>query len=563
MYTFSRRATSRLRAVFAVAMMTLGLAVIGTSASTVATASAATNPHTYDLVSSNGTVYNFGGAGFYGDEKGHHLAGAIVSMSITSNGRGYWLAGTNGSVFNFGDAKWYGSLASRHLTGSKAIVAIHSMSNNKGYWLVARNGTITHFGDATAINRLAGQHEAYSGSIVGAAMTPSGHGAWLVNADGDVYTVGAATSYGSLAGRRLSSRVTAIAATPDGKGYWLTDKKGAVYAFGDATTKQLDSSPDSTVVGIAHGASQRGYWAVTGTGTVIPGGGETVTSTAKTVLGSSNDITDIAPAIPPVPRYTSPASGSVGFDVNWPQCTPQGSSAAKSLPSLSSRSMAVVGVDGWAMDSYNSCLSAEASWAAHASSSYELYMFLNSPQSATSGDQTGPDGTCADKSGTARSKCLAYNYGYNSATDAVAYASSVGAHSHRWWIDVENGSCGSSEWSDLGAGDWWSCNHTLNSQTIAGAVAGLKAKNVAPGIYCTSVQWAEITGNYKLADDLPLWIAGAYWTSPPYPSSYHYPSPSENASFCAGDHDFAGGHAALLQETPGDNGYPYDPDYAC
>jgi hypothetical protein len=58
-------------------------------------------------------------------------------------------------------------------------------------------------------------------------------------------------------------------------------------------------------------------------------------------------------------------------------------------------------------------------------------------------------------------------------------------------------------------------------------------------------------------------VAGAYWTSPPYPSSYGYYSPSVLAAYCGAKYAFAGGATWILQETPGPNDYPFDPDYAC
>ncbi|MGH9295668.1 MAG: hypothetical protein ACRD0B_10085, partial [Acidimicrobiales bacterium] len=82
----------------------------------------------------------------------------------------------------------------------------------------------------------------------------------------------------------------------------------------------------------------------------------------------------------------------------------------------------------------------------------------------------------------------------------------------------------------------------------------------------TAVQWKGITGGYVPhggKGTLPLWIAGAYWTSPPYPAKYGYPAPSANAPYCGGSHSFAGGAPVILQETPGPNNYAYDPDLAC
>jgi hypothetical protein len=60
-------------------------------------------------------------------------------------------------------------------------------------------------------------------------------------------------------------------------------------------------------------------------------------------------------------------------------------------------------------------------------------------------------------------------------------------------------------------------------------------------------------------------VAGAIWTSPPYPHDYGYTSPAANTIFCTeSQYWFAGGKPVMLQETPGaGNNYPYDPDVSC
>ncbi|MGA3216005.1 MAG: hypothetical protein ABSD97_10005, partial [Acidimicrobiales bacterium] len=185
---------------------------------------------------------------------------------------------------------------------------------------------------------------------------------------------------------------------------------------------------------------------------------------------------------------------------------------------------------------------------------YNLYMFLNSPTSSDTIDQQGPKGTCDEFTGTEQQSCLAYNYGFNSAEEAMAYAGSQGATSPVWWLDIENDLCG----------QYWSCNQSLNALTIQGALDYLHSQQVTAGIYSTSVQWQGITGGYvPSGPQIPIWVAGAYWTSPPYPANYGYWAPSTLAPFCSAKYTFAGGTTWLLQETPGSNNYPFDPDYAC
>jgi hypothetical protein len=63
----------------------------------------------YWLVASDGGVFTFGDAGFYGSEGGHPLNKPIVGMAATPDGGGYWLVASDGGIFSFGDASFYGS----------------------------------------------------------------------------------------------------------------------------------------------------------------------------------------------------------------------------------------------------------------------------------------------------------------------------------------------------------------------------------------------------------------------------------------------------------------------
>ena len=51
---------------------------------------------------------------------GRRLNQPIVAIVATPDGRGYWLASSDGGVFNFGDARFYGSAAGRDL-GQKVV----------------------------------------------------------------------------------------------------------------------------------------------------------------------------------------------------------------------------------------------------------------------------------------------------------------------------------------------------------------------------------------------------------------------------------------------------------
>ena len=64
----------------------------------------------------------------------------IVGMSPTKDENGYWMVASDGGVFSFGDAAFYGSTGA--ITLNKPIVAMAPTPDSKGYWLVASDGGV-------------------------------------------------------------------------------------------------------------------------------------------------------------------------------------------------------------------------------------------------------------------------------------------------------------------------------------------------------------------------------------------------------------------------------------
>jgi L,D-peptidoglycan transpeptidase YkuD (ErfK/YbiS/YcfS/YnhG family) len=118
---------------------------------------------------------------------------AAVAVAPTPDGHGYWIAGSNGGVFTFGDASFYGSMGGQNL--NSPIVAMAATPDGHGYWLVAADGGVFSFGGATFYGSTGAMH--LNAPIVAAVSTPDGHGYWLVASDGGVFTFGGATFYGS------------------------------------------------------------------------------------------------------------------------------------------------------------------------------------------------------------------------------------------------------------------------------------------------------------------------------------------------------------------------------
>ncbi len=100
-------------------------------------------PGGYWLVASDGGVFSFGDANFYGSMGGKPLNQPIVGMASTPDGKGYWLVASDGGVFSFGDANFYGSMGGTDL-GEK-VAAIDS-SGPFGYQIVSNLGGVFSFG---------------------------------------------------------------------------------------------------------------------------------------------------------------------------------------------------------------------------------------------------------------------------------------------------------------------------------------------------------------------------------------------------------------------------------
>jgi hypothetical protein len=69
----------------------------------------------YWEVASDGGIFAFGDAQYYGSEGGQPLNKPILSMAATPDGKGYWEVASDGGIFAFGDAQYYGSMGGQPL----------------------------------------------------------------------------------------------------------------------------------------------------------------------------------------------------------------------------------------------------------------------------------------------------------------------------------------------------------------------------------------------------------------------------------------------------------------
>ena len=221
----------------------------------------------YYEVASDGGVFSYGDAGFYGSTGSIHLNQPIVGMAATPGGRGYWLVASDGGVFSYGDAGFYGSTGSIHL--NQPIVGMAATPGGRGYWLVASDGGVFSYGDAGFYGSTGSIH--LNQPIVGMAATPGGRGYWLVASDGGVFSYGDAGFYGSTGSIHLNQPIVGMAATPDGRGYWLVASDGGVFSYGDAGFYGSTGSIhlNQPIVGMATTPDGRGYWLVASDGGVF------------------------------------------------------------------------------------------------------------------------------------------------------------------------------------------------------------------------------------------------------------------------------------------------------
>jgi hypothetical protein len=197
--------------------------------------------HGYWLVGTDGGIFTFGSANFFGSTGNLKLNRPVVGITPTTSKLGYWLVASDGGVFTFGDAPFVGSipglgLAPAGTVGGKhlnaPIVGMVPSASGTGYLMVGSDGGVFAF-NANFSGSCPALPGGCSGAAVGVAPDGSGNGYWLVTATGHVYNFGDAPNVGVGPGPQ-GSAITSIVRTPDGGGYWILDGNGNVFAYGDA-----------------------------------------------------------------------------------------------------------------------------------------------------------------------------------------------------------------------------------------------------------------------------------------------------------------------------------------
>ena len=215
-------------------------------------------PPGYWQVASDGGVFTFGAAQFYGSTGSIKLNQPVVGMAATPDGRGYWLVAKDGGIFAYGDAQFYGSTGSMVL--NKPIIGMIPTIDGGGYWLIASDGGVFAFGDAPFLGSTGGGAPPWP--ITAAAPGYLGGGYWMVDAQGQVFNYGDAPAEGSPSSAPDGYTISGIAPTHDDHGYWLSSWNGNVADFGDAANygSMYGTNLNSPIIGITATRDGAGYW---------------------------------------------------------------------------------------------------------------------------------------------------------------------------------------------------------------------------------------------------------------------------------------------------------------
>ena len=192
--------------------------------------------HGYWLVGSDGGVFSFGDASFYGSTGALHLNAPIVGMAPTPDGHGYWLVASDGGVFSFGDATFYGSTGGLRLNAPIVGMAAHARRSRVLAGGVRRWRVQLRRRRVLRIHRRAAPERADRRHAAGPRW-------WWVLARGvRRWRLQLRRRHVLRIHRRrcISTRRSwGWPPTPGGGGYWLVASDGGVFTFGDAVVLRM------------------------------------------------------------------------------------------------------------------------------------------------------------------------------------------------------------------------------------------------------------------------------------------------------------------------------------
>jgi hypothetical protein len=249
--------------------------------------------------------------------------------------------------------------------------------------------------------------------------------------------------------------------------------------------------------------------------------------------GASADDTAVVQS-PPASAGAEYSSGSIGYDISYPQCNSLTTMVV--APDISSAQYGIIGINGGRAFTTNRCFSPE--YAAATSQGIPVSFYINMSvahgQNSSYG-MSGPLGTC----GANDQMCQAYTFGWNAAQYAnnvvnqAAQSLGVATTPTTWWLDIETA-------------NYWSPNKSVNAEAIQGATDFLRGSpNTSTiGVYSVSGAWNSIVGS-SFQPGVPLWLAGGHTLA--------------RAGTMCSQSSFTGGPVTLVQYA----GQSADADIAC
>lgn len=193
----------------------------------------------------------------YGESDGHGKT--AVAMAYTPDGQGYWIFASDGGVFAYGSAAFYGSMGGIPLNAPIVGAAAHP--SGQGYWLFAADGGVFAYGASAFRGSMGGIP--LNAPVVGGTATASGGGYWLVASDGGIFAFGDAPFHGSMGGTALNQPIVGMARfTGSGSGYWLVARDGGIFAYGAAVFHGSASALGVVMSAMIPAAGGAGYWIV-------------------------------------------------------------------------------------------------------------------------------------------------------------------------------------------------------------------------------------------------------------------------------------------------------------
>ena len=132
------------------------------------------------------------------------LNGPVFDSIPTPSGKGYYMVASDGGIFAFGDAVFYGSMGGKPL--NKPVQSLVPDPDCKGYWLVASDGGVFAF---EALFRGSMGSTPLNKPVNG--MVPFGDGYLMVANDGGIFNFSNLPFFGSLGANPPAQPIVAVA----------------------------------------------------------------------------------------------------------------------------------------------------------------------------------------------------------------------------------------------------------------------------------------------------------------------------------------------------------------